>query len=47
MRVEPGRPDPNYAPYLINILASITVLSQFFDLKQISQNIFSNFNRSF
>ena len=30
-------------PYLINILASITVLSQFFDLKQISQNIFSNF----
>ncbi len=30
-------------PYLINILASITVLSQFFDLKQISQSIFSNF----
>ena len=30
-------------PYLINILASITVLSQFFDLNHINQNIFSNF----
>ncbi len=30
-------------PYLMNILASITVLSQFFNLKQISQNIFLNF----